>query len=180
MGADEQRPRARAGAAEEHFELLYRELRRLAANQLRRERVGHTLQPTALVHEAYVRLAQRSAADFGDARGFFRAAARAVRHILVDHARKRSADKRVEGRGRLALEDVVLVDEDSAVDLLVLNEALEKLGRLHARQAELVELRFFAGRSTAELARWFDVSTRTIEADWAMAKAFLREELGRE
>jgi len=166
-------------AANELFPDLYRELRRLAAGQLRRERAGHTLQTTALVHEAYLRLIGHAELDPEDASGFFQAAAQTIRRVLVDHARRRAADKRVGGRRRLALQSDVRVIERETVDVLALDEALAKLAALHTRQAEIVELRFFGGRSVPETAELLGVSRRTVEADWAMARAWLREELAR-
>jgi len=165
------------GGADELFPELYRELRRLAAAQLRRERVGHTLQTTALVHEAYLRLVGRSGVTAADESGFFRAAAQTIRHVLVDHARRRAAQKRVGGRRRLELDSGIQAASEAAVDVLALDEALGKLHGLHPRQAEIVELRFFGGRSVPETAALLGVSPRTVEADWAMARAWLREVL---
>ncbi len=158
---------------------VYRELRRLAAGQLRRERAGHTLQTTALAHEAYLRLAGRAELDAPDASVFFRTASRTIRNVLVDHARRRQADKRLGGRRRLVLDSGVKVSEEDALDVLALDEALERLAELHPRQAEIVELRFFGGRSVPEVAALLDVSERTVEADWAMARAWLRGVLTR-
>jgi RNA polymerase sigma factor (TIGR02999 family) len=157
------------------LERVYTELRELAAQHLRRERRAHTLQPTALAHEAWIKLEQ------GGARGTTRAelmalAAVAIRRILVDHARRRAADKR--GRGeRVMLEDRTAPGTPAAVDLLALDEALQRLHELDARQARIVELRFFAGLEVDEVARALGISPRTVAGDWAMAKAFLHAQL---
>jgi RNA polymerase sigma factor (TIGR02999 family) len=159
---------------------LYEELRRLAGQHLRRERVGHTLQPTALVHEAWMRLAASTqlSADNGRAR-FLAAASVTIRRVLVDHARSRSTAKR---GGRWARVEVELPETGSLdpVDLLALDEALAELAALHPRQARVVELRFFGGLSGDEAAELIDVSPRTVDADWRVARAWLAARLGGE
>jgi len=151
----------------------YDALRRLAASYLGRERVGHTLQPTALVHEAFLRLADGAYAD----QSHFRAAAAiAMRRILVDHARTRGAQKRGGDRLRITLIEGVTADEPD-IDLLALDEALDELGRVSPRRARIVELRFFGGLTTAEIGDAIGVSTRTVEGDWLFARAWLRKRL---
>lgn len=158
----------------------YAELRRIAARYLATERPDHTLQPTALVNEAFVRLDASSAARFADRRHFVAAAARAMRNILVDHARARGAQKRGAGK-RVALDvEAAGVDDGRGADVVALDEALERLEALHPRQARIVELRFFAGLTGAETAALLDVSERTVERDWVVARAWLRRELRRE
>ena len=159
---------------------LYDELRRLAARHLRHERRAHTLQATAVVHEAYLKLLQGGALDWQDRAQFFGAAASAVRRILVDHARKRNRRKRGGGRERVALPDAESPAQGSAVDLVALDEALGRLRQLHDRQARIVELRYFAGLSSEECAEVLAVSVRTIFDDWKMARSWLQRELTRE
>jgi RNA polymerase sigma factor (TIGR02999 family) len=161
------------------LERVYAELRALAARQLRRERRGHTLQATALAHEAWIKLEQSG--ELGATRDEFMAlAARAIRRILVDHARRRGADKRGGKAERVTLEDRTAPGEPAAIDVLALDEALERLSRLDARQARIVELRFFAGLEVDEVARSLAISPRTVAGDWAMAKAFLHAQLAGE
>lgn len=160
-------------------EEAYAELRRIAARYLSAERPDHTLQPTALVNEAFVRL-DAGASAFADRKHFIAAAARAMRNILVDHARARGAQKRGAGR-RVALDvEAAGVDEGHGADVVVLDEALGRLETLHPRQARIVEMRFFGGLTNAETATLLDVSERTVERDWIVARAWLRRELRRE
>jgi RNA polymerase sigma factor (TIGR02999 family) len=147
-------------------------LRALAAAHLRRERRGHTLQPTALAHEAWLRL--RSGGDLGVAA----AASRAIREILVEHARRRHAAKRGGAWRRVTLDPSLCGLPGREIDVLALDEALVRLAELDERQARVVDLRFFGGLDTAEVARVLEVSTRTVEGDWSMARAFLRRALG--
>jgi RNA polymerase sigma-70 factor (ECF subfamily) len=156
-------------------EAAYAELRALAAAHLRRERRGHTLQPTALAHEAWLRLGPALAS--GASGGLQAAASRVLREILVDHARRRAAAKRGGAWRRVTLDPSACRLAERPLDLLALDEALERLARLDERQARVVELRFFGGLETAEVARVLGVSTRTVEGDWTMARAFLRREL---
>ena len=159
-------------------ERVYEELRGLASAYLRNERRGHTLQTTALANEAWMRLAQRGAVAFGDREQFMPLAAQSIRRILVDHARKRAADKRGGGRERITLAEDSAANAENAVDVLALDEALGKLAQLDARQARIVELRFFAGLEVDEVARTLGISPRTVAGDWVMAKAFLHAQLG--
>ena len=163
--------------AEELLSLVYSELRGLAARQLRRERDGHTLQPTALVHEAYLRLAGGSPLEWEGRAHFFRVAARAMRQVLVDSARRRSAGRRGGAWQRVTLSPDVAGDESSDQDVLGLHEALERLGRLDASLERLIELRFFTGLTLEETADVLGVSRRKAAKDWSAARLWLRREL---
>ncbi len=172
--------RARAGdrsALEEVMPIVYDELRAIARRYMRQENQGHTLQPTALVHEAFLKLADQRDAEWRNRAQFLAVAAVAIRRILVDHARTRGRAKRGGGRERVGLEPDVCPARKNEVELLELDEALDRLATLHARQAQIVELRFFGGLSMKEIAELLDVSLRTVEGDWTMAKAWLRREL---
>jgi RNA polymerase sigma factor (TIGR02999 family) len=166
-------------AQEELFREVYDELRRVAASMLRRERPGHTLQPTALVHEAYLRLIDQDRVPWQGRAHFFGAAARAMRQILVDHARRKNAAKRVGGRYRVTLDEESVAQSDSTIELLALDDLLTRLAALDARMSRIVELRIFGGLSIEELAQVLGVSTRTVDGDWAMAKRWIRRELAR-
>jgi len=167
-------------ALERLFPVVYAELRRLARRQLDRERAGHTLQPTALVHEAYLKLVDQRSQDWQNRRHFLALAATAMRRVLVHHAEKRAAKKRGGDRGRVTLFEAAGPTEERAEDLVELDRALDRLAELDERAAQVVELRFFAGLSGAEAARVLEVSERTIERDWRSARAWLRQELGAE
>jgi RNA polymerase sigma-70 factor, ECF subfamily len=158
---------------------LYAELRRMAAELLRRERKDHTLQPTALVHEMWLKLAAQASLGFQDRAGLFAAAASAMRRILVDHARNRKREKRGGGRPAEPLDESVLAFEQGAGDLLELDAALEQLAGLDARKSKLVELRFFAGLPTREAAEVLSISERQAERDLVFARAWLRDRLDR-
>ena len=163
------------------FTMVYDELRRLATGVLRHERPGHTLQPTALVHEAYLRLSDQDHARWENRAHFLAVAARAMRRILVDHARSRNAEKRGSGAAHVALEDVHFSPAQPVgdLDLLVLDEALERLAALDPRQARVVELRFFGGLSIEETAAAVTASPRTVKRDWQLARAWLKREMAR-
>jgi RNA polymerase sigma-70 factor, ECF subfamily len=167
----------RASAAAKLMPLVYDEFRALAARHLRHERADHTLQPTALVHEAYLRLIDQTRVDWQGRTHFFAVGAQAIRRILVDHARQRKRQKRGGGAGRVALDESVALAPQRAEEILALDEALSKLGQLDSRQAQVVEMRFFAGMSVDEVAGVLGVSKRTIEGDWTMARAWLMREL---
>ena len=152
---------------------IYDDLHRLAAKHLRSERVDHTLQPTALVHEAYLKLIDQHATSWRDRNHFFAIAARVIRRILVDHARGRNAVKRGAGNERIPLQNVEPTVPPDDVDLVALDEAIEELGRLDQRQAKIVELRFFGGMSLDEIAEAMDASRRSVDRHWAAAKAWL-------
>ena len=171
-----------AGAADRLLELIYPELHRIAERQMRRERAGHTLQPTALVHEAYLKLVDQSHVDWRNRAHFLGVAAQAMRRLLVDHARGRDRDKRGGGATLLELDSAAgeagLAVAGRSVDLLALDQALERLAVLDPAQARLVELRFFGGLSVEEAAEALGVSTATAGRDFRSARAFLARELG--
>ncbi len=160
--------------------IVYNELRNLAANYLRRERKGHTLDPTALVHEAYLRLVDQSRVDWQGKTHFFAVSAEAMRRILIDHARTRKREKRGKDWRRVAFDHVVSELEILDTDLIDFRDGLEKLAKLDSRQARVVELRLFAGLSMEEISTVLKVSKRTIEGDWTHAKAWLRAEMSSE
>jgi RNA polymerase sigma factor (TIGR02999 family) len=162
------------------FDALYRELRRLAEGVMRAERANHTLQPTALVHEAFLRLAGDDA-QFESRAHFLGVAASAMRRVLVDHARGRNAQKRGGGSTLVAVADLDALPGPAPdeVDLVVLDEALSRLAALDSRQGQIVELRFFGGLSVEETAVVVGVSERTIKREWQMSRAWLRREISR-
>ncbi len=165
-------------ATEEAYQAIYPELRCIAARWFRGAGRGQTLQPTALVHEAYVHLIDQSNQDYRNRAHFHAVAALAMRQILVQHARKRKALKRGGGWQRITLSQASPSgDDDHPVDLLDLDEALTQLHTLHERQARVVELRFFGELSVEETAEVLDVSPRTVKLDWRMARAWLRSTL---
>jgi RNA polymerase sigma-70 factor (ECF subfamily) len=162
-------------ALERLLPVVYQELRRLAANYLRGERTGHTLQPTALAHEAYLRLAGQK--HYESRTHFMGVAARAMRGILVDHARRRKAQKRGGGQTPLPLDATMIVEGGVPVAFDDLDRALVDLARLSARQARVVELRYFGGLTIEETAEVLGVSAITVKRDWATARAWLFREL---
>jgi RNA polymerase sigma factor (TIGR02999 family) len=166
---------AAAGAA--LLPLVYDELRRLAGQHLSNEPAGHTLQATALVHEAYLRLVDGGGRRFANRTHFFRAAAASMRRILIDHARHKLSLKAGGGRNRVTLASVDPAVNERGADLLALDEALQKLARTDPRKAELVTLRFFGGLSKDEAADALGISASTADNDWAYARAWLRVEL---
>ncbi|MGE0441684.1 MAG: ECF-type sigma factor [Gemmatimonadales bacterium] len=154
--------------------LVYQELRELAAARLKQERPDHTLQPTALVHEAYLKLAGGAIRPFADGRHFFRVAARAMRQVLIDHARaRRTAKRNAEAVGPITLPDGPGLD-----DLIAIDAALERLAALDTRQARVIELRFFAGLGIEETATVLGTSPATVKRDWVLARAWLEREIG--
>jgi RNA polymerase sigma factor (TIGR02999 family) len=165
-------------AAEELLPLVYDDLRKAAAAQLSREASGHTLQPTALVHEAYVRLVDREVSNDWNHRGhFFAAAAEAMRRILVEHARKKKALKRGGARRRTELDPEKLAFLERRDDLLALDEALDKLSALDSRKSELVKLRYFAGLTMPQAAEALGISLATAERDWKYSRVWLLSEM---
>ena len=164
--------------AAELLPLVYSELRNLAAKYLRRERHGHTLDPTALVHEAFLRLVDQSRVDWQGKTHFMAVSAEAMRRILIDHARSRKRSKRGKDWRRVAFDHVVSELSILDTDLVDFHDTLQKLAALDARQARVVELRLFAGLAMEEISTVLGVSKRTIEGDWTHAKAWLRAELG--
>jgi RNA polymerase sigma factor (TIGR02999 family) len=153
---------------------LCEQLRGLAAGYLARERADHTLLPTALVNEAYIKLARAAGGPWRDANHFRAVAAAAMRQILVDHARRRAANKRGGDRLRTTLDDDALSTTAASADVLDLHEALDELAQLDQRKARVVELRFFGGMTCEEAAATLSVSPKTAEADWYMARAWMR------
>jgi len=164
-------------AFSELMPLVYDELHAIASAYMRRERPDHTFQPTALVNEAYLRLSSKDPPRWSDRAHFYRAAAAVMRAILVNHARDRQALKREAAVHRVPLDEALAAYEARAIDLIALDEALERLAVIDARQATLVELRFFAGLSMEQTAEVLGVSARTVDTDWKLARAWLSREL---
>jgi RNA polymerase sigma factor (TIGR02999 family) len=164
-------------ALDELMPLVYDELRRLAVGYLRRERAGHTLQPTALVNEAYLLMVDQRRALWQNRAQFVGVAAQLMRRILVDHARAVCAEKRGGRQLAVPLDEAEAFGESPDLDLLRVNEALERLAALDAQQARVVELKFFGGLTIEEAAEAMRVSHSTVERDWKMARAWLRREL---
>jgi RNA polymerase sigma factor (TIGR02999 family) len=156
---------------------VYAELRRIAASYLRRERNGHTLQPTALVHEAYLRLQQQQVVQWRNKNHFFGVVAPLMRRILVDHSRRRHAAKRGGSLESISFEQTVLPDIERAADVIALDEALGALATRDPQQARIVELRFFSGLSIEETANVIGLSPSTVKREWRIAKAWLGREL---
>jgi RNA polymerase sigma factor (TIGR02999 family) len=156
--------------------LVYHELRRLARHYIRQERPDHTLQSTALVHEAYLRLIRQESADIENRAHFFAVAAHLMRQILVDHARRRRAAKRGSGL-KLELNEAISVEVPPNVDLIGLDTALNELARLDPQQSRIVEIRFFGGLSIQDTAKIVGVSPATVKREWSTARAWLRREL---
>lgn len=156
--------------------LVYKELRRLAASHLRKERRSHTLQPTALVHEAYLRLVDQKNPNWQNRSHFFGVASQLMRRILVDHARKRQADKRAGQR--VTLDEAVSFQKERSRELLALDGALSVLEKMDQRKSRAVELRYFGGLSMDEIAQTLDVSAVTVRRDLRMAEAWLNREMG--
>ena len=164
--------RGDAAAGEALMPLVYHELRRRAAAYLRQERSGHTLQPTALVHEAYVRLAGQTRMTWQNRAQFFGVAAKMMRRVLVDHARERLAAKRPGGI-RVTLDEHLQTTEPEYCEVLMLHRALQQLAALDARQAEIVELKYFGGLSEREIADLLSLSRATVTREWQSARAWM-------
>lgn len=158
-------------------ETVYGHLRALAGNCMRRHPPGQTLEPTALVHEAFMRLVDQSSAPWQDRAHFFAASATVMRGILADHARRRAAAKRGGGWKRIDLTNIATPSGESVIDLLDLDRALDRLAALHERQARIVEFRFFAGMTEEEVAQVLGVSRSTVSGEWKMARAWLSANL---
>jgi RNA polymerase sigma-70 factor (ECF subfamily) len=156
---------------------LYKELHDLAIRKMRFERVNHTLQPTALVNEAYLRLAEVSNPVWLDRPRFLAVAARVMRHILIDHARSHRADKRGAGAFQVTLDDDLVSTKDRTADVLAVDEALIRLAEFDKRQADILEMHFFAGMTFKEITAVLDISLRTVQRDWTMTRAWLHQEL---
>ena len=164
-------------AVDRLFELVYNELHDIAVSLLRRERPGHTLRPTALVHEAYLSLVDESAVAWENRMHFFGIAARAMRQILVTHARKRNRVKRGGGWQQVTLDEQLGPETPSFFEILALDEALDKLAGLDKRTARVAEMRLFTGLTMQELATAIGISKRTADGEWSLAKKWLRREL---
>jgi RNA polymerase sigma-70 factor (ECF subfamily) len=174
--------RLRAGETDAEAELMrlvYGELRKIAANQLRRERANHTLQPTALVHETYLRLIGKQNVGWENRAHFFGAAARAMRHILVDHARAARAQRRGAGLPAVEMTELVAAIDGRVDEILAVDEALDRLNQISPRQKTIVEMRFYAGFTEEEIAEILHLNVRQIKRDWATAKAWLHGEMQR-
>jgi RNA polymerase sigma factor (TIGR02999 family) len=164
-------------ASEQLIALLYAELHDLAVSYLRRERSDHTLQPTALVHEAYLRLVDQRNTTWQNRAHFFGIAAQAMRRVLLDHARRKRAGKREGGAQRITLDEGVAEAPQRSIDLIALDVALERLKREDERQYKVVELRFFGGLDVDQTAEVLRISPATVKRDWTFAKAWLHREL---
>jgi RNA polymerase sigma-70 factor, ECF subfamily len=167
-------------ALEELMPLVYEELRRLAHRCMNRERPGHTLQTSALVDEAYLRLVDQKNVNWQDRAHFFGIAARLMRQVLVDYARRRGYAKRGGDARRVPLDEAVIVSKERAADVVALDDALKNLAEIDPRQSQIVELRFFGGLSIEETAEVLAVSPGTVMRDWTLAKAWLRREITRD
>ena len=165
-------------ALDQLFPLIYDELRQIAHHRLRFEQEGHTLDSGALVHEAYVKLADLDRMKWQNRAHFFAVAAQAMRRLLVDHATRRGTQKRGGAQRQVALEDVVLMADERSDQLLALDDALRRLEAIDARVSQVVECRFFGGMSVEETAEVLDISAATVKRDWHMARAWLARELG--
>jgi RNA polymerase sigma factor (TIGR02999 family) len=165
-------------ALDQLFPLIYDELRQIAHHRLQFEQEGHTLDSGALVHEAYVKLADLDRMKWQNRAHFFAVAAQAMRRLLVDHATRRSAQKRGGAQHQVALDDVVLMADERSDQLLALNDAMHRLEAIDKRVSQVVECRFFGGMSVEETAEVLDISTATVKRDWRMARAWLARELG--
>lgn len=166
-------------AREALIPLVYDELRRIARRRLRAERPDHTLESAALVHEAYFRLLEAEAPSWHDRAHFFGVAAQIMRHILVDHARHRRAAKRGGGGPRLTLDTKIALMPKKEVDLLALDDALNKLASLDLQQSRMIEMKFFGGLSIEETATVLDISPATVKREWATARAWLQREMSK-
>lgn len=169
--------RRRPGAESELLEIVYVELRAIAGSFFKVQNAAHTLQPTALVHEAFLKMMGGGSASYENRAHFIGVAAKAMRQVLIGHARARRAAKRGGDAGRVSLSGIVLSESATEIDALDVHELLERLARIDERQARIVELRFFAGLSVPETALVLGISDRTVELDWRLARAWLRREL---
>jgi RNA polymerase sigma-70 factor, ECF subfamily len=164
-------------AAAELIPLVYDELHRLATRYMRRERAGHTLQPTILVHDAFLRLVEQRSIDWRSRAHFFGVAAQVMRHILIDYARAHVREKRNRGQEALSLDGALVFSRERSAQLLDLNEALKELAKLDPRQERIVELRFFGGLTVEETAEVLGLSPVTVKRDWIVAKSWLYRRL---
>lgn len=166
------------GAEEALMPRVYDELHALAKHYMRTQRPGHTLQTTALVHEAYMKLGGVKEASFESKAHYFRVAAKAMRSVLVDYARRKGAEKKGGKRKRESLEEAAPMTEESTVDLLALDETLSRLSEIDTQMGQVVELRYFGGLTVEETARVLSISPTTVKHDWMMARAWLMQEMG--
>jgi RNA polymerase sigma-70 factor (ECF subfamily) len=164
-------------AVEALMPLVYNELRRQARHYLAQERRGHSLQPTALVHEVYLRLFGNATIQWQNRAHFFAIAAQVMRRILVDHARSRRADKRGGSWGKVSLDEAMIGSFPNPDDFLILDEVMNRLAKLDHRQSRIVELRFFGGLSEEEIAEILGISSRTVKREWRLARAWLYDQL---
>src|SRR5579863_6611357 len=164
-------------AASRLVPLVYKELRQMAGRYMRRERVDHTLQTTALVHEAYLKLVEQTPVSWQNRAHFFAVASQVMRHILVDHARGRLREKRGGGQAVLQLDEGLIFSPEQSSELLEVDAALRRLSELDPRQGKIVELRFFGGLTVEETAAVLNISPKTVKRDWSVAKAWLHGEL---
>lgn len=160
-------------AASELIPVVYEELRRLAASYMRRERPDHTLQATALVHEAYVKLLEQRSVDWQSRAHFFGIAAQVMRRILIDHARGHLRQKRGGENQKVSIDGAVVFSEQQSAEVLAVDESLQRLEKVDPRQARVVELRFFGGLNVDEIAEILKVSDKTVKRDWSVARAWL-------
>jgi RNA polymerase sigma factor (TIGR02999 family) len=166
-----------AAALERLIPVVYQELRHMAERYLRQENSGHTLQPTALVHEAYLRLIDQTQVEWQNRAHFFGIAAQMMRRILVDHAKAKQRDKRGAGAVKLFLDEALNYGQERAGELVALDDALQQLAALDERKSRVIELRYFGGLSVEETAQVLNVSRQTVIRDWNMARAWLYQEL---
>ncbi len=170
----------RREALEDLMPLVYNELRRQASRYLRRERIGHTLQTTALIHEAYLKLIEQRDVNWQNRAHFFGIAAQAMRRILVDYAKTRHREKRGGAGENLPLDEARFIAfKEKSIDLIALDEALTQLAKFDDQQARVVELRYFSGLSIEETAEVLKISPATVKRDWTIAKAWLKQEIGK-
>jgi len=165
------------GASDELIGRVYKELRKIAAARMRRERPGHTLQPTALVHEVYLRIVDDMGRGLDSRADFFAAAVNLMRQILIDHARAKQAEKRGGEAIKVTFDDVQIGSSQSADELIAVDESLQRLAAIAPRQAKIVEMRFFGGLSIEEIATVLEITPRTVDRDWRAARVWLRREL---
>lgn len=170
--------RGDTAARERLFELVYGELRRLAAGQMKHEATGHTLTPTALVHEVYLRLAKDQPVAAADRRHFYAIASNIMRRVLVDYARRRLAAKRGSGEKPAAWQDHLLATEADALESVQVHEAIETLSALDPRQARIIEMRYFGGLTAQETAEALSLCADEVDREWRLAKLWLRQRLG--
>lgn len=164
-------------AASKLIPLVYTEMRRLAGAYMRRERSDHTLQPTALVNEAYLKLVEQRSVNWQSRAHFFGIAAQVMRRILVDHARGHMRDKRGGGQKPVPIDEALVFAPEQSEEFLKLNEALDRLSKFDERQGKIVELRFFGGLTVEQTAELLGISPKTVKRDWSMAKAWLHGEM---